>query len=433
MNKLKSASNIKKNEIEILLAKIQPLPGEQFHKKMAQAPWRRPSTVSNAQLRAAVVMILIVIVILTITPQGRAWAQEVVQFFTRVTADTVQLSDETIQQMNEPMQEYDLTLIPVLIPEVPLEMQAITGCETLQKAESYRCQVDLAESTLGFDLKELPEKPIDWEFNSLSFDPDAHMAGIRYEFDFTETSYSTLVIKQGTGYFPDSGNNPWESVPVEKVETVSIGGYPGEYVKGRFGLSPGNDKLTWSDHDVHRLAWREDTIWYWIEFWPNLNLVPEIGRDELIHMAESLIFSPVETMEGLNPDRLSSIVDAEKISGLDLKSPTLLPMNMDFSYARYSSDDQKVDLIYGSNEELIIQAWEGAPVDFKKPLGKYEFTCEVVSIRNGNAYYCARETPSPHSFLWWYQDGLNYQMDYEQLLGGRLGREKMIAIAESLK
>jgi hypothetical protein len=82
---------------------------------------------------------------------------------------------------------------------------------------------------------------------------------------------------------------------------------------------------------------------------------------------------------------------------------------------------------------LTIRAWKGVPVDFKKPLGQYEFTCESVNIRGDDAYYCARETPSARSFLWWHQDGLNYQMDYEQLLGGRVDREKMILIAESMQ
>jgi hypothetical protein len=434
MNKLNSSSHAGENKIEELFMAIQPIPGEQFHKKMAQAPWRKHSSViRNHQVRAVLVMIVVVIAILIATPQGRAWAQEVVRFFTRINGTTAQLSEEGIHWMDELGTEYELPLVPVFIPNVPAEMRAISGCETPQKAESYDCQVALAESRLGFDLKELPEKPVDWDFKFLSFELDSHTVRISYDLDFSQTSYSHLVLMQGTGDFPGFGNNPWEAVPADKIESVSIGIYKGEYVKGRFSLRPGNDVLTWSDGEEHRLVWSEGTGWYLIEFWPNLNLTHMMGREELIHLAESLVDSPVETIEDLNPDLLLSIADAEKISGLDLKAPTLLPMDMDFSHARYSSNDQKVQLVYGMNEELTIRAWKGVPVDFKKPLGQYEFTCESVNIRGDDAYYCARETPSARSFLWWHQDGLNYQMDYEQLLGGRVDREKMILIAESMQ
>lgn len=436
MNKPNSSSHTAENEIERLLMNIRPIPTEEFHKKMVQASWRKRSGItfkSNHRMRTVLVMIVVVIAILIATPQGRAWAQEVVGFFTRINADTAQLSEEGLQWMGELGDQYDLPLVPVFIPDVPLEMQTISGCETAQKAESYRCQVALAESELEFDLKELPEKPLDWDFKFLSFDFDSHMASLGYDLDFSQTSYSQLVLRQGTGDFSNFGNNPWEAVPADKIESVSIGEYKGEYVKGTFSLRSGDDVLTWSDNDEHRLVWREDTRWYLIEFWPNLNLAHTMGRDELIHLAESLIASPVETTEDLNPSRMLSISDVEKISGLDLKAPTLLPMDMDFSYAQYSSNDQKVQLVYGVNEELMIQEWKGPPVNFEKPLGQYEFTCEAVNVSGEDAYYCAREAPSARSFLWWHQNGLNYQMDYEQLSQGKVDREKMVAIAESMQ
>lgn len=416
--------------------------GFQQRRKMNKT---KPHRISHVALATMIIIVLLTFVF--ITPQGRVWAQEVVRFFRRINATTVQLSGQQLQQLNEMNKPYDLPLVPVFIPGISPEMAAIAGCETPQKAQSYRCQVALAESHLGFNLKELPEKPDGWEFKSLHANTDLHVAVMSYGLDFRDlgytsyngyayTSHSTLVFTQGIGELSKSnwfGNSPWEVVPADKIEPIFVGAYKGEYVKGDFSLKPGDDVLVWSEANRRqRLAWSEGTRWYQIDFSPNLNIASTLGKDQLIQLAESLVYSPIERTEPLNPDHLLSISDAEKISGLDLKTPTLLPMNMDFSYARYLPDEQQVQLIYGVNEELTIHEWKGDPVDYKKPLGAYEFTCKMVNMNGEAAFYCSRENPNPRSFLWWHKNGLNYQMYFDSLTGGRIDREQMVLIAESM-
>ena len=399
--------------------------------------------------------VLIVIAVLAlITPQGRAWAQEVVQFFRKINSDTIQLSDEQSRSMNEFLEQmnkpYDLPLMPVFIPPVPPvapDMAKISGCETPQKSESYHCQVALAESKLGFDLKELPEKPKGWEFQSLWFNSDSRTATISYELDIQRfgggISSSNFVLIQGMGNPSKSvwfGGNSGDVVPADKVESVSVGAYQGEYVKGDFnGFSskPGDNIQAWSyDDHRQRLAWSEGSHWYLIDFSPNLNIANTMNKDDLIRLAQSLVTSPAIITEPLDPAHLTSVSDAEKISGLDLKAPTLLPMNIDFSYAHYFQDKKEVHLVYGFNEELDIQEWEGKPVEFKKPLGKYEFTCEIVSMNGNEAFYCffdGPNHPNPRAFLWWRKDNLNYQMSYVTYTGGKINREQMLLIAESMR
>jgi len=108
-------------------------------------------------------------------------------------------------------------------------------------------------------------------------------------------------------------------------------------------------------------------------------------------------------------------------------------MNMDFSYARYLPDEEQVRLIYGLNDDLTIYEWKGDPINYKKPLGAYEFTCEIVNMHGDDAFYCFREGPNPQSFLWWHKDGLNYQMYYYQYIGGKIDEEKMLLMAESMQ
>jgi hypothetical protein len=155
-----------------------------------------------------------------------------------------------------------------------------------------------------------------------------------------------------------------------------------------------------------------------------------MGRDQLIQLAESLVASPIEITEPWNSDHLTSISDAEKISGLDLKAPTLLPMNIDFSYARYFPDEQQVRLIYGLNEELTIDVWGGESINYDKSSGKYE----IVNINGEIAYFDLTKAPDSRLSLWWHEDGLNYHMVYAQSFGGgQIDKEQMLLIAKSMQ
>jgi hypothetical protein len=387
---------------------------------------------NKKRTKRLVLSVLTSIIILTIallTPQGRAWAQELAQFFSRINSMTIELPAAQQKQLNnESLPSYDLPLVPVFLPSASPEMATIAGCETPQRSQSYRCQVGLAESKLRFDLKELPEKPQDWEFQSLSFDPNSRYAILTYRLDVMNgTSYSHFMLIQRAGDFSNFAwyrNNPWEAVPTDKVELVSIKGYQGEYVMGSFSLKPSDTVLTWSEETSRqRLAWSEGDRWYLIDFRPNLNVPSTMRKEQLVHLAESLLTSPSAPPESLDPAHLTSIVDAEQISGLDLKAPTLLPMNINFSYARSLPGGKQVDLIYGDNEELIIHEQEGKLISSTFP---------VVKVNGEDAYFDTTEGSDAHLFLWWHKDGINYQMDFDQSFGWHIDIKKMVAIAESM-
>src|SRR5215216_6156342 len=156
MNKKTISAAPDENKMEELLGKIQPVPSELFHQKMKQANWRVDrgprATVKNFRLKFAFAVITFLLLsVFFVTPQGRAWAQEVAQFFRRINSMTIELPVEQRKQLNnESMPSYDLPLVSVFIPTVSPEMVTIPGCETPPRSQSYHCQVALAESKLGF-------------------------------------------------------------------------------------------------------------------------------------------------------------------------------------------------------------------------------------------------------------------------------------------
>jgi hypothetical protein len=441
MNKQNVSSIPDENKIEELLTKIQPMPSGDYHKKMQQAHWRteqvQSTTITNKpRLKLAVAaVVLLTISMFAVTPQGRALAQEVVQFFRSVNTTTIPLSEEEKESMFFTPEEYELPLVKVLTPALSPELARLPECQSTQNARSYTCQVAYAESKLGFNLKELPVQPEGWVLESVYFDPISKKAFTSYKIDITYNSYSSLTLTQGLGENPIVSNYPLGAVPSDRIEFVKIGSYNGEYVRGAFDISNNTNELRWNDSDDwQRLAWGDGTRWFFISLFANTNSAKSIGRDQLIELAESLVDKPNKTTTPLDPDFLYSISDAEELSGLDLKAPTLLPLGVDFSSAQYLPGSDKVLLRYGINDELVVQEWMGTPTNFDDSSPTSNLDYEIVVVNGRNAFFAFSSGPSPYWFLWWSEDEMNYQVYYYQYLsgGGVLNKEKMIAIAESI-
>jgi len=439
MNKQNTSVVPDENKIEELLGKLQPIPSEGFHQKMEQAPWlgkqSRPSLIPLRMRMAIAMTVVVILVTLAATPQGRAWAQEAFQFFKQVNFTSIPLSDKEVEQWNAASEAYDLPLVPVIIPAPSSEMLALPGCETAEKVQSYSCQIAYAESQVGFDLMELPEKPQALEFDSVTSNKSTKTSVIGYgQFGMD------LRITQRLGEAPEQFA-PWSWVPVGKVKKVKVGHFDGEYVSGSFTFATNGTELVWSDKgDTQRIAWSDGTIWYQVESNMWLGRTGYLNQDQLIELSASLVRTPTIQNETLDPDALSSIVysisDAEKISGLDLKAPTILPMGIDFSYARYTPFNGQVQIYYGTNDELVINEWHGEPIKFEEitidpnPNVGYE----IVTVNGEKAYYASSEgAADDHLLLWWHRDGLNYQMSFYQYFGAQIDKEKMIVMAESMQ
>ena len=424
------------NRMESLLTHIQPVPSERFHQKMKQAAWQidpgQKTDIKNLRFKVGFTIATLVLVsALLVTPQGRAWAQELVQFFKRIEATTIPLSEEQQKEIIVPIQQYELPLVKVLEPALSPEMAGIPECQNAQDPYAYACQFAYAESKLGFDLKEFPAGYDDWKFESLYFDQVRKSAFSTYRLDTGDLGYGQLTFQQTLGV-PE---RPLAQIPADQVRTVKIGPYNGEYVKG--GFIPANDlsKMVWEDSDFEqRLAWSDGTRWYFLQLFGNAGEAKSIGRDQLIELAAGLVDHPAETAEPLDPNYLRSISDAEKVSGLDLKAPSLLPLGVDFSSAQYLPGSHKVTLHYGVGDELVIHEWKGTPTNFDETSPATTLSYEIVEVGGNNALYSFSNEINPYWHLWWSQGDMNYQIYYYQYLsdGGTLTKEKLIAIAESM-
>ena len=445
MNKKSTSAIPDENRIEELLAKIQPVPSEQFHQKMKQATWQAGNTeyqvksLSHRRVRVAFAMtILLILAGLLSTPYGRAWAQDAFQFFEKVNSTTLPISKKELESHNSfftNKESYDLPLVPVVIPTVVPEIASLPGCDTAEKVESYACQIAYAESQLGFELMEFPTKPQGLEFQSVGFDKQTRFAMFEYE---SRGMGLHLRLSQRIGNAPEPFR-PWPWVPASSVEKIKVGSFDGEYVSGFFDLPRGSNELVWKDTtDSQRLAWSDGKTWYL------LDVAGSMKRERIIELATSLVATPVIEEKRPEPDALdatlTSISEAEAYSGLDLKAPTLLPINFAFTYAHYTAlRENEVSLRFdGSNvgsNYMTIRAWKGDSLNFDS-LSTTQGNYEIVKVNGQNAFYGSTEGQSPHLFLWWQDGDLNYQMYfywYTDIIHGVIDKQEMIAIAESME
>lgn len=444
--------------IERLLGSIQPEPGEGFERRMANAPWRGEAQAAKPGLKlglrlalAGALLTLTAAALLVFTPQGRALAQQVLGYFTPAQAQSFPVTPYA------PTSEaaYRLELVAALPAPTPTPLPPLgIDCDDLSVFNTYPCQIARSETKVGFDAKELPVTPKGLAFKEAIANPVLQRLEINY---IVPQGGGYLTLAQGLGEFPPAGD--WSAVPLEAIEEVLVNGQPAEYVEGYFAADAGANTVYWHDDmGVARLRWKEGERWFSLEKYGDPYPIEYLDKNGLIALAESLEYSPLPAPAVLDPEYLTSIQDAEILAGFDIQEPALLPAGFAFQYAKFDAASDSILLFYQDGRQsgnLII--WQ-TPLETAQT---YHLTdtyppsaIEIVSIGNGFGLFVAGDflpivpenqgtpmpTPvwqadDPHRGLHWENNGLQLSIDFYAApdFGGRLEKEDLVAIAESMQ
>jgi hypothetical protein len=213
----------------------------------------------TSRLMFVILTLVVLLVIFLVTPQGRSFAQSILQFFSRAEETTFPLDDSQIVS-NEPE-----TLQPTALPPAPL----------LSVAE--------AEAQAGFDIAELPFIPHGFDY--LGARLYGEVINIEYE---TPGKGGHLIISQTQDGFNQS---EWDNVPAGEIASVKIGELEGEFVQGTFVVYPGENFATWNpEAAILRLRWMQDDILFEITKYGNVEAIEYLDQAGLIELAESLVF-----------------------------------------------------------------------------------------------------------------------------------------------
>lgn len=433
------------SNMETLLENLPPNASPRLEKLLLSAPWTPRGVKRRQTLAVFYLAIFLLIAFIGLTPQGRAFAQNVIEFFTTTDQDSLPLSDEELAQFYTPEQPRALTLVDV----TPIS-QSSEYCSSPEAAKTYGCEIKRIESELKIDLKEFSTAPPNHTFmgvwfhpNTLSTNTDAYMVEISYQ-----GPGKYLFLAQGIGNFPSDSD--WDKVLQSAVQHVKIGEFEGEYVNGSFGLRNGDDKLTWDSSGTdQQIRWKEGDRWFKITALGGPGTSGYFDKEALISLASNMVYQPEnsEQMRDADLELIPNIALAEKICECNILQPTKLPAGMKFDHASYDTERKSITLIYGYRALRIVQT----PLDSAlfKDLNAYK-NAETIHVGDVTGWYGispeyatiwesttqpAFSTNSSYSVVLWITNDTVYLIYFDQSFSGGdfITKEQMIEIAESLK
>jgi hypothetical protein len=406
------------------------------------------NTLISSRLRVAALLtiaILLACTLFLITPQGQAWAQSVLRFFTRqndvqpmlqntrVPTPSLVLVDQTTQ-----------TPLPTVIPTP-------AGCNEISTAH---CPIAQIQPEVSFPILQLAKLPKGMALNG------AVVNGQRVTLVYNCPTGCNLLLSEEPSGQADAQSQIGASA---QVKTVSVrtdqGTVAAEYVQGTFTGKAGDANLTWdSNFPNYTLRWATGGIQYAIQW-----LLPPSGKAELtpdadmmVALAESLTDHP---QAALNPNRLS-LMDASLLAGFAVRTPTFVPEDRDVPYYAYDAATGFVCLNYpflnGSldHPRMFIRESATAPLaDLKPdntsgtPSSLQSEAMQVGGADPGSARYTRGAFIAPekgcngifnfgsvNAVLQWTSQGVSYEIyaDNAPVLLHSVSKQEFVRMAESI-
>ncbi|MEA4907471.1 MAG: hypothetical protein GYA17_02635 [Chloroflexi bacterium] len=201
--------------------------------------------------------LLLVGILVAVTPQGRAFAQSVLQFFTRAPADSL------------PVQDWQRT--PAVNDSTAADPADINAAEL---------PVDVVEGQAGFDVLEPAWLPPSLTFAGATLEAEHSIVRIFYRYEDTnglvlrEEPYQLSEDCELCGLVGDSA----------VVEEVSLGQATAEYVEGVWNLT--DDGPVWvSDPYLKTMRWQADGMAFELVY---MGPPDSLSKDDLAAIAQSM-------------------------------------------------------------------------------------------------------------------------------------------------
>ncbi|MEW5871739.1 MAG: hypothetical protein AB1894_20900 [Chloroflexota bacterium] len=358
-----------------------------------------PMKTSFAQPRRFAVGILLTVLFLAVallaTPQGRAWAQNALRFFSQASSD-VRLVP-TLSATLGAIPTDDATALSQVMASSTTDILPFQ--DTCGSRYSARCSMIQIREMVTFPVSELTELPKGWEFLGATGGPELVRAYYQSETGMLELSQE-----------PDGSPalNTWSVGADAVVESVVVGGVPGEYVQGAW-IDPGENAgaVAWDASIPERiLRWEVQGIRFTLRFIPaksDKGIRPD--KAMMVAFAARVALEPDKEVVPISTPH-AAIDDVSVEAGFLVDEPGWLPERYVFETAKYVPENNLVCLFYGypdseSIANLVIvespwlftlqnilmppQYYNGAQID----IPVYTETLTVGGAQDGRALYAS--------------------------------------------
>jgi hypothetical protein len=308
-------------KIEQRLNSLQPSPSQVFYRRMARASWTPAVITRRRTYFVTGLTVVLVAVLLAFTPQGRAWAQELLRFFTRSASDSLPYTPVPLAWSDGTSGVPAPTITPL-----PSQAPFTAECGDFANAS---CSIDQVRSKVRFTVSQLGSIPAGLYFIGATGGPDRIF--IKYE---AEAHAGGVYIFESP-WTGSPAQSAWQVGASAVVESVQIGQSSGEYVKGSFSLVDGQTSLNWDpDLAVKTLHWVDQGIFFEMQA---TGSAEQMSRDEFVGLAETLTSKPVaaaltpmlSTATPVSVDRSArfplSVSQAEEQAGFHILLPGRIP------------------------------------------------------------------------------------------------------------
>ena len=327
--------------------------------------------------------------------------------------------------------------------------------------ENFDCLVSQASAAAGFTPWQFPAAPLGMSFQSVDYRPD--LTALQYG-----NGMDQLTLLQSTHDFAAQEEGSWFSVAPDAIRSVTIAGNPGEYVKGQFMAAVGEVEAAWDpDALVERLRWKNGDWWFQIirigAFSPDVQVLVDLAGEVTQDVSQGAAANPQDLSQTINqqPDLFVDVTGLETRAGFNVLEPDLLPEGLTFSHARYEPFFGGTMLFYGSfapdkmhvnGSVLVISQVPRAKADIENTGHYPPEALQEVLVGGSPGFFMqgsietfmsepGQPTPEPvwHAedgtlMLTWKTEDMTFTIRFSPSSGGgRITREEMLKIAESLR
>jgi hypothetical protein len=251
------------------------------------------------------------------TPQGRAWAQDALRFFSRSADDARPVP--TLQPTMEAIPtDRPAVILPAATPQPSTVLPFQDTCGSLPYAHCSMAQI---REMVDFSVMELAILPEGWDFLGATGGPE--LVWIYYQ-----GARGGLELSQGPNQFPDrtdwpvGGEAEVESVIIDAARSIT-----GEYVQGIWidtGQNTGS--VVWDARITQRtLRWEDSNMRYTLRFMPaKTNEGTLLDKAILVDLAAHLTSEPAGEMIP-TPTPNAAIGEIAVQAGFSIVEPGWLP------------------------------------------------------------------------------------------------------------